>query len=78
MEQGNTRDLFEKPSHPYVKGLIACRPTLDTQYQILPTVDDFLKTEIRKDGSFILSEHTDSKERLSKLKEKKENSKLIL
>jgi peptide/nickel transport system ATP-binding protein len=74
VEQGNTRDIFEKPSHPYVKGLIACRPTLDTQYQILPTVDDFLKTEIRKDGSFILSEHTDSKERLSKLKEKKESS----
>lgn len=74
VEQGNTRDIFEKPSHPYVKGLIACRPTLDTQYQILPTVDDFLKTEIRKDGSFILSEHPDSKERLSKLKEKRENS----
>jgi peptide/nickel transport system ATP-binding protein len=71
VEQGNTRDIFEKPSHPYVKGLIACRPTLDTQYEILPTVDDFLKTEIRKDGSFILSEHPDSKERLSKLKEKR-------
>jgi len=40
----------------------------------LATVDDFLKTEIRKDGSFILSEHPDSKERLSKLKEKKESS----
>ena len=74
VEQGNTRDIFEKPSHPYVKGLIACRPTLDTQYQILPTVDDFLKTEIRKDGSFILSEHPDSTERLSKLKEKRTSS----
>jgi peptide/nickel transport system ATP-binding protein len=74
VEQGNTRDIFEKPSHPYVKGLIACRPTLDTQYQILPIVDDFLKTEIRKDGSIILSEHPDSKERLSKLKEKRESS----
>lgn len=74
VEQGNTRDIFEKPSHPYVKGLIACRPTLDTQYEILPTVDDFLKTEIRKDGSFILSEHPDSTERLSKLKEKKSSS----
>jgi peptide/nickel transport system ATP-binding protein len=74
VEQGNTRDIFEKPSHPYVKGLIACRPTLDTQYEILPTVDDFLKTEIRKDGSFILSEHPDSTERLSKLKEKRSSS----
>ena len=74
VEQGNTLDIFEKPSHPYVKGLIACRPTLDTQYEILPTVDDFLKTEIRKDGSFILSEHPDSTERLSKLKEKRTSS----
>jgi peptide/nickel transport system ATP-binding protein len=73
VEQGNTRDIFEKPSHPYVKGLIACRPTLDTQYQTLPTVDDFLKTEIGKDGSFVLSEHPDSEERLGKLKEKSEN-----
>ena len=73
VEQGNTRDIFEKPSHPYVKGLIACRPTLDTQYQTLPTVDDFLKTEIGKDGSFVLSEHPDSVERLGKLKEKSEN-----
>ena len=68
VEQGNTRDIFEKPSHPYVKGLLACRPTLETQYQVLPTVDDFLKTEIGQDGSIILSECQDAKERLAELK----------
>ena len=68
VEQGNTRDIFEKPSHPYVKGLLACRPTLETQYKVLPTVDDFLKTEIGKDGSIILSECQDAKERLAELK----------
>ena len=68
VEQGNTRDIFEKPSHPYVKGLLACRPTLETQYKVLPTVDDFLKTEIGQDGSIILSECQDAKERLAELK----------
>jgi peptide/nickel transport system ATP-binding protein len=67
VEQGNTRDLFEKPSHPYVKGLLACRPTLETQFQTLPTVDDFLQTEVAGDGSYTLTEHPDMKERLTRL-----------
>jgi peptide/nickel transport system ATP-binding protein len=70
VEQGNTQDLFENPSHPYVKGLLACRPTLETQYQTLPTVEDFLQTELAVDGSYILSEHPDAKERLTGLTKK--------
>ncbi|MDG1326324.1 MAG: dipeptide ABC transporter ATP-binding protein [Opitutales bacterium] len=69
VEQGKTRDIFEKPSHPYVKGLLACRPTLETQYRTLPTVDDFLKSEVGPDGSFILSERTDSQKRLIGLRQ---------
>lgn len=68
VEQGNTRDIFEKPSHAYVKGLLACRPTLETQYQVLPTVNDFLQTEVQKDGSLILSECPNAKKRLAELK----------
>jgi len=67
VEQGNVRDIFRNPSHPYVKGLLACRPTLETKYRILPTVDDFLKTEDGKDGSAILGERPDAAERLAKL-----------
>ncbi len=67
VEHGKTQDLFQNPSHPYVKGLLACRPTLETPYQTLPTVDDFLKTEVSDDGSYILSEHPDSKKRLAEL-----------
>jgi peptide/nickel transport system ATP-binding protein len=74
VEQGKVRDIFENPSHPYVKGLLACRPTLDTKYRILPTVDDFLKTEDGNDGSPILSERPDATERLAKL-EKEQNRK---
>lgn len=76
VEQGNTRDLFEKPSHPYVKGLLACRPTLETQYQTLPTVDDFLQTEVAEDGSYTLSEHPDAKERLTRHTQKVKNESL--
>ena len=66
VEQGNTQDLFKNPSHPYVKGLLACRPTLETQYKILPTVEDFLQTEIEEDGSYTLSDHPNAKGRLAK------------
>ena len=67
VEQGNTRDLFGKPSHPYVKGLLACRPTLETQYKILPTVEDFLQTKIEEDGSYTLCDHPNAEDRLAKL-----------
>mgnify|MGYP001973423392 FL=1 len=67
VEQGKVRDIFQNPSHPYVKGLLACRPTLDTKYRILPTVDDFLKTEEGEDKTPILSERPDATERLATL-----------
>jgi peptide/nickel transport system ATP-binding protein len=67
VEQGNTHDLFKNPSHPYVKGLLACRPTLETQYRILPTVEDFLQTKIEEDGSYTLSDHPNAEDRLAKL-----------
>ena len=42
LEQGNVRDIFLKPKHPYTKGLLACRPPLDKRYTFLPTVSDFM------------------------------------
>lgn len=69
VEQGTVRDIFQNPSHPYVKGLLACRPSLDTKYRILPTVDDFLETKDQADGSTTLGERPDAMERLVKLQE---------
>ncbi len=43
MEQGEARKVFSQPSHPYTKGLLACRPTPDTQFQRLPVVADFMQ-----------------------------------
>ena len=42
VEENSTKELFTSPSHPYVKALIACRPTFETSVEKLPTVDDFM------------------------------------
>lgn len=45
VEQKTCKELFEKPEHPYTKGLLACRPKLDKNPRRLPTVDEILKDE---------------------------------
>ena len=45
VERGPVLDIFENPQHPYTKGLLACRPKLDTTYRRLPTVADFMAVE---------------------------------
>jgi len=42
VEQNDTHSIFTHPKHPYVKALIACRPTLDVSEERLPTVEDFI------------------------------------
>ncbi|MFK8138472.1 MAG: ABC transporter ATP-binding protein [Bdellovibrionales bacterium] len=42
VEQGPTKNIFEKPEHPYTKGLLACRPSLERNPERLPTVSDFM------------------------------------
>ncbi len=54
VEYGPVLDIFSHPKHPYTKGLLACRPRLDTPYRRLPTVDDFMTVvEEKGDGSQI-------------------------
>ena len=43
VEKGTTRDILNKPQHPYTKGLIACRPPLDYRLERLPVVKEFLE-----------------------------------
>jgi peptide/nickel transport system ATP-binding protein len=43
VEQGTKEDIFQRPSHPYTKALIACRPALHPKGQRLPIVTDFLE-----------------------------------
>lgn len=51
VEKGSSLNIFTKPQHPYTKGLLACRPTLDKSPHRLPTVSDFM-TEDGKERSF--------------------------
>lgn len=51
VEYGPVVDIFREPKHPYTKGLLACRPRLDTKYRLLPTVDDFM--EVNDEGQVV-------------------------
>jgi len=42
VEQGNVRQVFDSPGHPYTKALLACRPGLYPKGTRLPVVGDFM------------------------------------
>ncbi len=65
VERGDTLSIFKNPQHPYTKGLVACRPTLDIKTSRLPMISDFLEgkdfaqfplKEIKKPGGKVLLE----------------------
>jgi peptide/nickel transport system ATP-binding protein len=56
VEQGSVLSIFENPKHPYTKGLLACRPRLDSTFTILPTVADYLEIIETGDGETELLE----------------------
>ena len=67
VEYGPVLQIFENPRHPYTKGLLACRPRLDTPYKLLPTVDDFMSVKM-VDGKPQITEKQLSETRLNELK----------
>jgi peptide/nickel transport system ATP-binding protein len=44
VEYGPVLEIFARPKHPYTKGLLACRPRLESKFRQLPTVSDFMET----------------------------------
>ncbi|MGB3202135.1 MAG: ABC transporter ATP-binding protein [Nodosilinea sp.] len=46
VEAGPVWDIFAQPQHPYTKGLLACRPQPNRRLRLLPTVTDFMTTEV--------------------------------
>ena len=56
VEQGDVLSVYRNPQHPYTKGLLSCRPRLDTEFKRLPTVSDFMETEENEDGSVHITE----------------------
>lgn len=41
VETGSVHEVMHNPQHPYTRGLLACRPSLHTSFQRLPTLQDF-------------------------------------
>lgn len=53
-------DLFQNPTHPYTKSLLACRPRPDREVKILPTIRDFMREEVSSDGQIQIVEKPQS------------------
>ena len=45
VEQGTVKEIFNQPTHPYTKALLACRPVNHERGQRLPVVSDFMKRD---------------------------------
>lgn len=65
VEYGDVKSIFEHGKHPYTKGLLACRPRLDTTMKRLPTVPDFMDTIYHDDGTYSVEEREVSDEWLA-------------
>jgi len=42
VEEGDVKKIFNDPSHPYTKGLLACRPSSHLRLRRLPVIGDFM------------------------------------
>src|SRR3954465_12758142 len=60
VEYAPVLEIFSNPKHPYTKGLLACRPCLETKYRRLPTVDDFMQTAKEGDTIRIIEKKMDA------------------
>ncbi|MEH1848099.1 MAG: ABC transporter ATP-binding protein [Nostoc sp.] len=54
VESGASEQIFSSPHHPYTKGLIACRPTLNRRPQKLLTVSDYMSAEETPTGQVVI------------------------
>ncbi|MEO0771123.1 MAG: ABC transporter ATP-binding protein, partial [Cyanobacteria bacterium J06649_4] len=54
VEAGPVLDIFEKPSHPYTQGLLACRPKPSQRLRQLPTVSDYMDLSMGPGGELVI------------------------
>ncbi|MBD2595883.1 ABC transporter ATP-binding protein [Nostoc spongiaeforme FACHB-130] len=54
VEYGAAADIFSHPQHPYTKGLVACRPTLNRRPHKLLTVADYMSVEETANGDLLI------------------------
>ena len=67
VEYDTAKNIFTRPQHPYTKGLLACRPRLDTSRRRLPTVADYMESTCDADGRLVITEKSLSAERLAQI-----------
>ena len=60
VEQGPADQILHHPQQPYTKGLLACRPPLDSKPRRLPTVEEYLGNEKLEISNEILSDTPDN------------------
>jgi peptide/nickel transport system ATP-binding protein len=58
VESGLVCNVFNHPTHPYTKGLLACRPNLEKRPQYLLTVPDFMEITRNAKGNIEIKEKT--------------------
>ncbi|NEP12412.1 MAG: ABC transporter ATP-binding protein [Symploca sp. SIO2C1] len=56
VETGDVLQIFSNPQHPYTKGLLACRPSLERRLEYLPTVSDFMEVVTTESGEEVIKE----------------------
>ena len=54
VEYGASDQIFSNPQHPYTKGLVACRPTLNRRPHKLLTVSDYMSAEQTATGQLLI------------------------
>lgn len=64
VERGSVNEIFNHPKESYTKGLIACRPRLETRYKELPTIADFIKDDDYKAEIYSAEERKDFQSRI--------------
>jgi peptide/nickel transport system ATP-binding protein len=67
VECGDVLSVFEYPKHPYTRSLLACRPTLGTDYRRLPTTSTFMDWHKDEDNRLVVIEKEVSAEDLKAL-----------
>jgi len=67
VEKGSVEQIFRNPQHPYTRGLLACRPRLETRYRRLPTVSDFMELKTADDGTLSIVEKEMTADRIQLL-----------
>ena len=75
VEQGEIKEIFSNPKHPYVKGFLHAGLPLDCKYGTLPTVDDFLETIEHENGAIEIREKKNVENTLERLVETKKTLK---